>query len=205
MSEPIIIHTAVTRSSNPVPGGYAAMVEHPKHGQMTITGGAPYTTSNRMEIAAVIEALRVINATESLNDAPITVRSSSRYLAKTFNANRQKTDYKPAENRDLWQDLLKQADRHPVTWIQVIENSGDPHNKECHRLAAAQIPAARAALHYWCIVRHPTASEKTGKRTIHPNSNDPKELLKRAAEALDSGSSRRAAAITRKALTLLEK
>ena len=125
---PIIINTDGACSGNPGPGGFAAIVEDPQYGALTITGGDPQTTNNRIELSAVIEAFHAINSANPPANTPITVRSDSAYITKTFNDNRLKNwqnngwrtaKRKPVENQDLWQKLLKETKNHSVTWMDL--------------------------------------------------------------------------------------
>ena len=79
----VTINTDGACLGNPGPGGFAAIIEWAPDGLITVSGGDPATTNNRMELAAVIEALRVLKTVprraglQALNDATITVRSDS--------------------------------------------------------------------------------------------------------------------------------
>ena len=51
---------------------------------------------------------------------------------------------KPVENRDLWEALIAEVERHQVTWHKVAGHSGDPLNDRADRLAVAAIDQLRA-------------------------------------------------------------
>jgi ribonuclease HI len=51
--------------------------------------------------------------------------------------NKQK---KLIDNRDLWEALLAQVERHDVTWHKVAGHSGHPLNDRADALARAAIP-----------------------------------------------------------------
>ena len=53
----VTIYTDGACSGNPGPGGWCAILEYNGH-ERTLSGGAPETTNNRMELTAVIEALK---------------------------------------------------------------------------------------------------------------------------------------------------
>ena len=53
----VAIYTDGACSGNPGPGGWGAILEYNGH-ERTLSGGAPETTNNRMELTAVIEALK---------------------------------------------------------------------------------------------------------------------------------------------------
>ena len=157
MNEPAIINTDGACSGNPGPGGFAAIIEVGES-RITVTGGDPDTTNNRMELAALIEALRVINSQSDLGHSHVTVRSDSRYIVNAFNdrwiESWQKRNWRtakkqPVANRDLWEDLLKEMGPHQAEFVWVRGHSGDPMNEECDRLAVEQSHMAPSQPGYW--------------------------------------------------------
>lgn len=130
---------------NPGPGGWGAILRYGTT-EKEISGGESSTTNNRMEISAVLEALKCLK--EPCN---VTLYSDSKYVcnalklgwAKKWKANnwmRNKKD--PALNVDLWEELLKLYDMHKVEVVWVKGHAGIPENERCDRLAVA------AALQY---------------------------------------------------------
>ena len=61
----IIIYTDGACKGNPGPGGWGAVLRSGNH-EKHIHGGAKLTTNNRMEISAVIEALRALKQRSSV-------------------------------------------------------------------------------------------------------------------------------------------
>jgi ribonuclease HI len=124
---------------NPGPGGYAAILHHGEH-RREITGGYRRTTNNRMELVAVIEALRALKYPCS-----VTVYSDARYVVDgvmngTMRRWRQ-TGWRRGErervpNADLWEELLRLCEQHEVqlTWIEG--HAGLMSNERCDELAA---------------------------------------------------------------------
>lgn len=53
------IYTDGACSGNPGPGGWGAILRY-KDAEKELSGGAPETTNNRMELTAVIEALQLL-------------------------------------------------------------------------------------------------------------------------------------------------
>jgi ribonuclease HI len=111
-----------------------------------ISGAAQDTTNNRMELTAVIEALRRVPA-----DAPVTVVTDSQYVFKgmtSWLAGWRKRGWRtatgePVLNRDLWETLAALAGRR-VTWQWVRGHNGDPENERVDRLARAHAQAGLA-------------------------------------------------------------
>ena len=109
-----------------------------------IAGGEPSTTNQRMELRAALEGLRAVPGRRD-----IALYSDSAYLVNCFRdrwyvrwrengwRNAQK---RPVENRDLWEGLLAEAERHDVAWHKVAGHSGIPLNERADRLAVAAIP-----------------------------------------------------------------
>lgn len=140
MSKPeVTIYTDGACSGNPGPGGWAALLEY-NSTERLISGGAPNTTNNRMEITAAIEALRCLK-----RPCRVMIHSDSALLVNTFNEgwiynwlkkNWRKADKKPVENQDLWKALLHEMNRHDVSWIKV---KGHADNKKNNRVDEAAV------------------------------------------------------------------
>ena len=130
---------------NPGPGGYCAILGHDGH-EKEIYGGFARTTNNRMELLACIEVLEALKY-------PCRVRlySDSRYVVdgiqKGWAAKWRKNGWRrnktePAENVDLWSQLLDLCDRHDIEWHWVKGHAGIDGNERCDRVAkaAAEMP-----------------------------------------------------------------
>lgn len=166
MTDAILVNTDGSCIGNPGPGGYAAIIDACGD-RVTVSGGDPSSTNQRMELTAALEALRLINeeidptGRESLR---ITIRSDSQYLCNAFNqgwlANWQRNGWRnakkrPVENQDLWRDLLSQVRTHRIAWAWVKGHSGDPMNEECDRIANDQARLARSQPGPWNSVGNP--------------------------------------------------
>src|SRR5688500_7181427 len=55
----VTIHTDGGCQGNPGPGGWAAVLRYGEH-KKELSGGAPATTNNRMELQAAVEALSAL-------------------------------------------------------------------------------------------------------------------------------------------------
>ena len=126
-------------SGNPGPGGWGVVLEAGGR-RKELSGGAPETTNNRMELTAVLEGFRALTK-------PSTVRvlADSQYVVQAFNAgwlNRwqangwRTANKRPVENQDLWAALLKVVAPHAVTWEWVRGHAGHPLNERADTLAA---------------------------------------------------------------------
>ena len=164
MTAPITIHTDGSCMGNPGPGGFAAILEQDNREFLTVTGGDPNTTNNRMELSAVIEALRAVNSIPEMREIHVTIRSDSTYVTNAFNkgwlhnwTRNHWTNSKgqPVPNRERWQDLLAQIKGHQHSFVWVRGHSGDPMNERCDRLALLQARNAHAEPLFWSKAGNP--------------------------------------------------
>ncbi len=139
MTERITINTDGSCSGNPGPGGFAAIIQTEPLGEITLTGGHPRTTTNRMELSAIIEAILLVNIVPTLQDAPIEIRTDSQYITKAFKDDWQQRYWSTAKdelilNHDLWIELFRQTAGRTITWTWIKGHAGDPLNERCDRL-----------------------------------------------------------------------
>lgn len=137
---PIVVYTDGACRGNPGPGGWAwAVVPDGPYA----SGAEAHTTNQRMEITAVLQALRALTP-----DAPdgIEVVSDSNYVVRCFTdewwkgwerRNWRNAQNKPVANRDLWEPLLALALSAGVDvgfrWVKG--HSGDHWNDRVDELA----------------------------------------------------------------------
>lgn len=133
---PTVVYTDGACRGNPGPGGWAWVVP----GGEWACGAELHTTNQRMEVTAVLEALRAI-------PGPVDVVSDSTYVVNCFrdrwyegwmrrgwrNSNR-----KPVANRDLWEPLLELYLHRPddISFRWVKGHAGDEWNEIADQLAA---------------------------------------------------------------------
>ncbi len=136
----VIIYTDGACSGNPGPGGWGAILIS-KGMEKEISGGAPATTNNRMEMTAIIEAFRALK-----RPCRVRLHSDSALIINAFKQGWirnwqqrgwRKADGKPVENLDLWQEMLRVIEPHEVEWIKVKGHSNDELNNRADRLAVA--------------------------------------------------------------------
>lgn len=104
-------------------GGWGAILEYGKHIK-EIFGGEVNTTNNRMEMKALLNALKILTK----DNLDIHVFSDSSYLMNCFREkwyekwmlNNWKTSSKTdVENKDLWEELLQYINKHNVRFFRV--------------------------------------------------------------------------------------
>ena len=133
----INIYTDGACKGNPGPGGWGALILQGDT-KNEIYGGEANTTNNRMEIMAVIRALKTINT-----ENEITVFTDSTYVQKGINEwiakwkiNGWRTsNKKEVKNKDLWVQLDNLTSQLKINWIWVKGHSGHPGNDRADYLA----------------------------------------------------------------------
>ncbi len=143
MPQKVTIHTDGGCRGNPGPGGWGALLVYGEH-RKELKGHAEETTNNRMELLAAIEALKSLTrACEiDLHTDSVYVRDGiSKWMANWKKNNWRTAAKKPVKNKDLWQALDEQNNRHQVTWHWVKGHSGDPGNECADALANAAMDA----------------------------------------------------------------
>lgn len=137
----VIIYTDGACSKNPGPGGWGAVLLYGE-AQKQISGSEAMTTNNRMELRAVIEALKSLK-----RQCQIELYTDSKYVQQGISIwihNWKKnawrgSDKKPIKNQDLWQELDKQAQKHKISWNWVKGHSDNELNNLADKLATAAI------------------------------------------------------------------
>lgn len=119
---------------NPGPGGWAAIlfVGEAKKPHALLKGGDIETTNNRMEMIAVIEALRFIHENH-LQQSDVTLFSDSTLVVKTLSCG-----WKRKKNTDLWEELDELNEELSVEFVWVEGHASSKWNNECDRVAVAE-------------------------------------------------------------------
>jgi len=147
MTKPLVtIYTDGACDPNPGPGGWAAILRFAGH-EKVLTGHAPRTTNNRMELQAAISALNSLGGptrVELFTDSEYLKKGITEWLPGWIARDWRKSDKTPVLNADLWQDLQALASKHQVKWQWVRGHSGDAHNERVDRLATRAIRGRRA-------------------------------------------------------------
>lgn len=137
----VTIYTDGACSGNPGAGGWGAILEW-NGVEKELSGGAKETTNNRMELSAVIEALRALRepcAVELYTDSKYVFDAVDKRWVYGWRAKGWiKADKKPALNVDLWQALLPLLERHEVHWHWVKGHAENEKNNRCDKLAVAE-------------------------------------------------------------------
>jgi len=130
-------------SGNPGPGGWGAILRWNSQ-EKELSGFAPETTNNRMELTGAIVAMEALK-----RPCRVRLTTDSEYLKKGMTEwidgwvrrgwkNSQK---KEVANRDLWEQLLALTGKHQVEWHWVRGHAGHAENERCDQLAREAIKA----------------------------------------------------------------
>lgn len=136
LSEQLIIYTDGAARGNPGPGGFGAILIWGKI-RKEISGGFKHTTNNRMELMAVIEAIKALKK-PGMN---VTVYSDSAYVVnaveKGWLRGWLRINFKGKKNADLWRKYAELAKDHQVKFVWVKGHADNPYNNRCDELATA--------------------------------------------------------------------
>lgn len=140
MKKEIVAFTDGTSLGNPGPGGFASVIlidDEP----IILARGFRYTTNNRMELMAVIEALRffennrIDNATIFTDSQLITKAVNDKWLDTWIKKGWKTTAKKPVLNIDLWKELVQLLKGKNIRFEWIQGHSGNKYNELCDRIA----------------------------------------------------------------------
>ena len=130
------IYTDGACEPNPGPGGWAVLLLSGRH-KKELSGAEPWTTNNRMELTAALQALGALTQV-----ARVDFYTDSEYLRKGI------TEWLPdwrqrgwkrksgkLANIDLWQALEASLAEHAIHWHWVRGHAGDRYNQRVDNLA----------------------------------------------------------------------
>ncbi|QOR01116.1 MULTISPECIES: ribonuclease HI [unclassified Campylobacter] len=128
----IEIYTDGSCLNNPGFGGWAYVLIYKNH-QKEQSGACENTTNNRMELMAIIEALKALKEpceVKLYTDSNLMVQSINEWLEGWV-----KKDFKGKKNTDLWKEYLKVAKDHKITAFWIKAHNGHELNERCDELA----------------------------------------------------------------------
>ena len=141
--EVIDIYTDGACRGNPGPGGWGALLMF--NGRVReISGAEAATTNNRMELLAVINALRALKRSvraRIYTDSQYVRLGITEWIPGWKARGWRTADRKPVKNQDLWQQLDELVVGHELEWHWVKGHSGVPGNERCDQLANSAIDA----------------------------------------------------------------
>ena len=133
----VIIYTDGSCHGNPGPGGWAAILLH-RSGIQQVTGCDCWTTNGRMELKAIVEALKSLN-----ESCDVCIRSDSKWIVDAINrGQRYLTTFTHSKNRkhaDLWGEILRLSHKHMIRAEWVKGHAHDDYNNLCDKLANEEV------------------------------------------------------------------
>jgi ribonuclease HI len=134
----------------PGPGGYAALLFQDAEDapSRVVSGGWPLTTSNAMELWAVIKGLQALR-----RRSRVTVHTGSKYVLEgatrwlaSWERNGWRTrDGRPVKHREIWEELARVVGDHDVTWAPLPQGDDGANSDEAVRVARTEAERAREA------------------------------------------------------------
>ena len=135
------IYTDGACLGNPGPGGWGVILRW-KDTEKELSGGEAETTNNRMELTAVIEALKALKVACVISlytDSKYVMDGVTKWLPNWKQNNWRTANKKTAvKNVDLWQQLDSLLSQHEILWNWVKGHNGHPENERVDQLARAQ-------------------------------------------------------------------
>jgi ribonuclease HI len=144
---PIEIYTDGSCLGNPGVGGYGFIIIYSiknngnnKQKKLIGHGGRADTTNNKMELLAVIKALRTIQK-KGFSGNPITLYSDSQYVIKGITEwikGWKTRNFKDVKNTELWKELDSLTINKKIEWKWVKAHNGNLYNERVDKLARSE-------------------------------------------------------------------
>lgn len=132
----LLIYTDGSSRGNPGPGGYGAVL-HWGTIIKEISQGYKHTTNNRMELMAVIAALKLLTR----DNLDVTIYSDSAYVVNSVEKGWvfgwAKKGFAGKKNADLWMEYLALHKKNHIKFIWVKGHADNKWNNRCDILATA--------------------------------------------------------------------
>ncbi|WGH27197.1 MAG: ribonuclease HI [Candidatus Shikimatogenerans bostrichidophilus] len=132
------IYTDGSSICNPGIGGYSIIIKSNYFYKEYSCGKFRYTTNNRMELIAIIKAIKIIN---NYNFFIANIFTDSKYILDSINKKRlikwYKNNFKKIKNYDLWKFFLKINiyKKKNINFFWVKGHNKNIYNEKCNFLA----------------------------------------------------------------------
>jgi ribonuclease HI len=133
----IKIYTDGACKGNPGVGGWGALILQDDK-NIELFGGENETTNNRMELIAVIMALKEMSPSEELTiytDSTYVQKGISEWIKNWKLNNWRSSNKKPVKNKDLWMQLDEASYSRKINWEWVKGHAGNEGNEKADELA----------------------------------------------------------------------
>ena len=141
MTQRVEIYTDGACQGNPGPGGWGTILRY-NGVEKELSGYAPATTNNRMELQAAIEGLASLKRSmkaDVYTDSQYLRDGITKWLFQWKKNNWRLSNNKPVKNKDLWEKLENLIETHDVEWHWVRGHSGHLENERADALARQAI------------------------------------------------------------------
>lgn len=138
----VTIYSDGACKGNPGPGGWGALLLY-KDAEKELYGGEANTTNNRMEMLAVIEALKALKQSctvQLYTDSQYVMKGITEWLPGWKMRGWRTASKQPVKNVDLWQQLDTLVQMHTIHWHWVRGHTGNVGNERADQLANRGIP-----------------------------------------------------------------
>lgn len=122
---------------NPGPGGWGALLRFNDH-EKKLKGADQHTTNNQMELTAVIQALSELKRSCKIDlttDSEYVRKGITEWVKKWQQNGWKTTAKKPVKNKELWELLVHESEKHDISWHWIKGHSGHPENELADELA----------------------------------------------------------------------
>ena len=136
-SELIYIYTDGACRGNPGKGGWGALLKCGNY-QKEIKGYTELTTNNIMELTAVIESLKLLKKPSNIvivTDSTYVKNGITQWIFNWKNKGSKTPNKKPVKNKELWQELDQESQKHEIKWEWIKGHSGHFGNEKADQLA----------------------------------------------------------------------
>ena len=136
-SELIYIYTDGACRGNPGEGGWGSLLKCGNY-EKEIKGYAELTTNNIMELTAVIESLKILKKSSNIvivTDSTYVKNGITEWIFNWKNKGWKTANKKPVKNKELWQELDQESQKHQIKWEWIKGHSGHFGNEKADQLA----------------------------------------------------------------------
>ena len=141
MDKKVIIYTDGACSGNPGKGGWGAILQYGDNIK-EISGYSELTTNNKMELQAVIEALKMLKRRcdiELYTDSVYVKDGITKWIDNWKKNNWRTSKKDDVKNKELWVELDNLVNQHNINWNWVKGHADNEFNNRVDRLARNEI------------------------------------------------------------------
>jgi len=137
----VIVYTDGACSGNPGKGGWGAVLIYGDK-KKEISGYSEETTNNKMELQAVIEALKLLKRrcdVELYTDSVYVKDGITKWIHKWKKNNWRTSKKDDVKNKELWMELDRLTNEHVINWNWVRGHADNEINNRVDELARQEI------------------------------------------------------------------